>query len=425
MNDVARRIRQSPLPEPLARFLARACQLEREQGSADAENHLLAYYLEWLPNLRIRSLSADVEPAQTLFHTPVDLDAMPLLRSVVGRYEQLLRLTGSATRAPISPDWFNGAPTLAELFAHTFYGPAMPMLYCNPNDMAAYLRELEAGCSASEVIDRRLTGPLSHELMHFGKERHTLMPLLLDECIAGYLGVLLCPTLAFPQPGDDNAMLGAHWFSQVGQALVRCFGLNAVVNAQSGAVGWNDVLPLGLVDRLADLGWAQYVRTRDSSFLCENTRPTPWIKAFYLARNGRSVDDLSLADLDAVPWTDLRVGAPEPMDWDMLCDGLRAMCTHSRLVDGCYRVTAQPPDGPIQIDVSSCEIGRDGPVADEPAAPRHLFPPHLAADLATAGVTKITVLLNDLERLEDAAAAIWTGQGCEDPGLRVGLSFVP
>src|SRR5262249_12941983 len=145
---------------------------------------------------------------------------------------------GTAALGAPSADRFRArTATLAELYARTHYGSAMPLLYGYPADLAYFASR---GLDVHQMIDRYLTAPIVHELCHFAPDRDALDSPHFDECIAGWLGVYVHPELAYPAVGEDDALYAAPWLAQVGQAVARAFGIDAVVRAQAGAARWED-----------------------------------------------------------------------------------------------------------------------------------------------------------------------------------------
>jgi hypothetical protein len=384
------------LPPLLADMLTRALELEEGEGTPESlarRDALRAHYLTLMPELRRRQRETEDPAHQRIFHSPLRLDAMPRLRRAAVALRGLLRDADVPDDViPALPLLLTGAPTLSELADATYFAAQLPVLYTYPGDLDAYARELRdreaAGASPAEAItallDLRLTAPIIHELCHFGPERQPLFPPLLDECVAGYLGVVACPSFSFPEGTDDNALLGAPWFAQVGQALARSLGILNLVRAQAGITPWPEAASSAFVDAAARCGWAQHRRCRAPSFLAENTRPEPWVKLAFLARNDAEIlERQALATLEAVDdiaWSEIPTDAPAPLDLEILRDGIRAMCLAASSDGGAYRVRAATPTEIISIDLDRCVISRHpAEVPLDGAAPRYFFPPAVAA----------------------------------------------
>lgn len=334
----------------LARALAAAAPTERTT--------FVDYHARTLQRMRAEVVACADEPQRTLLHTPLDLSAMPRLASALHAFFALVAAAGVdpvlALGAPDPAALLAARPTVAALFSGAYYGSYGPPLYLQATDRAALLGELSAGTPPLTLIDRRLTGPLVHELSHLGRARPPLPSPYLDECVSAWLGALAFPALAVPEPGDDAAMYMAAWFTQVGAHLARLVGEDALVRAHAGAVPWDAVLPPGLLPVLERLAWEQWQAGRQLSFLGDTDRPDPWIKAFWLAAAGRLDPATHLADLTALPWRDLPRGPWTDADDALLAWGRHALATEPRLTpEGAWRVEHRPvattidPDGRI------------------------------------------------------------------------------
>lgn len=403
-------------------MLSRALDLEEAEGTPESfarRDALRAHYLELMPSLRRRQREAEDPTERRIFHTPLRLDAMPRLRRAVEALRRILDAAEVSDSAiPALPLLLDSQPTLSELADATYFAGQLPVLYTYPGDLAAYARELcereSAGASAEAatvaLLDLRLTAPIIHELCHFGFDRAPLFPPLLDEAVAGYLGVAACPSFSFPEGSEDNALLGAPWFAQIGQALARSLGIIPLVRAQAGITPWATAASAAFVDTAARCGWEQHRRCRAPSFLAENTRPEPWVKLAALARDGAEILERrapsTLEAIDELPWSEIPTGEPAPFDEVILRDGLRAMCLAARSDGGAYRVAARAPREGILIDLDSCVISRAG--ADPPldgAHPRYFFPPALAAHRPRIS-DRLLLLLEDLGAIDEIVAHI-------------------
>lgn len=368
------------IPPVFAPLLARALAV---CDSAERQV-LLEHHTRTLQRLRAGVVACSDEPQRMLLHTPLDLAVMPRLAAALDGFFSLLAEVGVPSEVALGARNAHALvaarPTLAALFAGAYYGGYGPPLYLGPNDLAALGRELAAGDPVLAVIDRRLPGPLVHELSHFGRSRHALASPYLDECVAAYIGTLAYPALALPGPGDDAAMYMAAWFTQVGAHLSRLTGRDALIRAHAGVIPWSDVLPAGLLPVLERLAWDQWLERRGPSFLGHTDQPDPWIKAFWLAAAGRLPDDVSLGELARWPWADLPRGAWTDADAALLAWGRAALATEPRLT----------PEGAWRVDARPCETTIDGSgriVRSGPPYPREFTPLHV---LAPPGATSAT-----------------------------------
>jgi hypothetical protein len=296
------------LPAPFLRLLLRALG---ELAPSDPRAELLMHYhLELLQRRRVVVLAGE-GVQRALMHTPLRPEHMARLVSVLSRLFALLR---EAQVEPARLEVFQGAEraedlvagrTIADLFARTYYGGYSAPLYTSELDLLALDREL-AVRPVLEVIDRRLAGPLLHELTHLDRGREALAPPYLDECVAAALGARAAPELVSPRVDSDGcddavALYGAGWFTQVGEHLIRALGLRPVIAAHAGLVPWAEVLPAGLATHFAHLGWEQHLASGHVAFLGEAQRPEAWIKALWLGMRGEIGH--SLSELYALPWS--------------------------------------------------------------------------------------------------------------------------
>src|SRR5687767_2302505 len=193
------------MPRSFRTMLARAMD---ELGGDEAKN-LVAHYTKVMPAMRAQ------QRGEALFNEPLDWSRLPRLSAIFDRLTALCRDAGVAYEP-------SRAPTLAALYERTYYGGFMPLLYGYPADLAYFTRRgHELGLDTLGTIDHYLAAPILHELCHFGRERDALLPLHLDECIAGYIGAYVWPELVYPEGDHDDAIYAAPWLSQVGQAVAR------------------------------------------------------------------------------------------------------------------------------------------------------------------------------------------------------------
>ncbi len=157
---------------------------------------------------------------------------------------------------------------------------------------------------------------------------------------------------------------------------------------------------------LGRIGWADWLRTRFPHFLSDNVKPERWMKLFFLAAAGAPLDGV---DLDALSWLEVPAPPEDPFDTVILKDALRSMCLHNHQIDHHFVVRSGAPRGPIEIDLGACAVhGAAGPI--DPAPPRYLFPPSVAARLRGAGMSRFTVELAEVGALEECAALILAGR---------------
>lgn len=385
------------LPPAFAEVLALAIACEQRWGTAGQADLLRRHYLEFMPRLCLEQRLTREEPAQALFHTPLDWDRLPLLASVL-------------QRPGVAPA--GTASTLADLYGAAYYGGFMPLLNCYPLDlqlMAAALRE----SSLSEVIDHYLAPSLAHELSHGPRGRRLLVHPYLDECIAGHLGVRALRELAYPEAERPcRAIYATPWLAQVGQALCRVAGTENVERAQAGVLPWEQALPAGLCEALAALAWEELRRRRDPHFLSSTYHPSPWMKLFFLAAAGALPVGPTLAHLEALPFAAIPAGTETAADEEILRDALCAMCLRPR-PGPVLLVDMQPPAAPIDIDLFECRVvtAADGMA---PAPLSYLFPPATAARLRSRGIAGYTLELRTLAALPAVTAAVRDGAGTRE-----------
>jgi hypothetical protein len=389
------------VPWAFGEMLAAALAEERRAGGPRGEV-LRRHYFEIMPSLRAAQLDPGKPPQSVLFHTRLDLARLPRLGAALDRLYALLARAGvpaeRALPARAPAELLERFPTLADLYPQTYYGGFMPLLYGYPADLDGFARDLPAH-GALGVIDRHLTAPLVHELAHFSPRRRALLPLYLDECVAGHLGVRVLPELAYPAPGDDNGLFAAPWLAQVGQALVRRFGLEAVVRAHAGVTDWSEVLPAGFLEGALRLGWDDYLRDRGTHFLSDNFNPDPWLKLIYLA------EPRTREELERLCWSQIAVppGDERPDDVEVIADALRACCLENFQLDRSYRVRARPAT--VRIDLAACRAVAPGGPHDPPELAHHV-PPAWARRL---GTHVITVDIRDPAEIPARAAVVWSG----------------
>jgi len=377
------------LPWAFREMLASAIAVEEREGSERAAL-LRRHYLELMPRQRVEQMATTAEPNATLFHTRLDAARLPRLRAALDRLYALVEGAGvdpaRALPAATPEALLVNFPTVARLYAVTHYGGFMPLLYGTPADLARAAVDLtDVQSDAQTAIDRHLTAPIVHELAHFGRRRRGLLPLYLDECVAGHVGVLAHPAFAYPTEADVDALYASPWFAQVGQALARVVGTPALVRAHAGAADWRDVLPDGFLDEALAAGWNEYVERRGPHFLSDSFRPDPWL-ARILAHEAPPDDEADEA---------------------ILADALRAMCLENRVEAGAYVVSTRPPPGPIVVDVAARRVTtplRAGTADTVP--PAYFVPPAVARRLEALGIKALSVEIDDPGKILALAAVL-------------------
>lgn len=268
------------MPTPFLGLLTRALQLAAAEGDGARAAVLRHYHLDLLQRRRVAVLAGRAEPrAARLLSTPLELVRCPRLAHALTRLDALL--------GPASPRLAStlDGKTFAEIYATCFYGRYAPPLGTSDQELAAIMDEASHD-ELPTVIDRRLAGPLLHELTHLTGDRDPIMPPYLDECVAAALGARAMPALICPDEADHLAMVGAAWFVQVGEHLFLAFGLEPIIAAHAGSCPWSEVLPARLLELFAELGWQQYLVSRHVAFLGEAQLPDTWVKLIHLARAG-------------------------------------------------------------------------------------------------------------------------------------------
>ncbi|MCC6620785.1 MAG: hypothetical protein IT385_06000 [Deltaproteobacteria bacterium] len=348
------------IPDDFAAMLRRA--LAEPEAWPGEHALLVGYHTTTLQEMRARVLAVSDEPQRTLCHTPLDLAAMPRLARALASLFALVRdadVDPARAFGAASPEALVAArPTLAALFAGSYFGSYGPPLYLQPPDLASLARELET-TPALEVIDKRLTSPLVHELSHLSRARSSLAPPYMDECVAAFLGELAWPSIAVPAPGEDDALYLAGWFTQVGAHLDRLIGRRALVRAHAGVDPWESALPPGLAARLAELGWRQWISGRHLSFLGETHRPDPWIKALWLGAGRLAVSAPTLESLDALPWSEVPRGPWTAADDALVAHAITTLGTEPlQTPEGAWRVRRAPCA--VRFDLETNRLVRDG-----------------------------------------------------------------
>lgn len=387
--------------------------LEAAAGDTVRADTLRRHYLHWMPALWVEQVGSRRFPFDALFHTPLDWERLPRLRGALQRLFGLLAqagVTGPVVAGAASFEAFAAShTTVASIYDGCHFGRWMPLLYGYPADLASYGAEITAGADPLEVIDRRITAPLLHDLLHFSPGRRCIFPPYLDECIAGGLGVIVLPSLAWPEGDDDHGLMGASWFAQVGMVMVAVLGLEPLLRAQAGALPWSELLGEPLAAACARLGWGRYLADHAVHFLSGNTRPDAWLSLLYAHAAGV---DLTGLDADTLEGLDVDPASvpSTPLDRDLVEAGLRSMCVETTQLQGSYRVRTAVPPVPITVDLADWTLRRARLPPHEPAAPTWPFPPALVALHRAAGHAAAEVVLTDVAGIADATDALLDGR---------------
>ena len=380
------------LPRSVLEVLAVAVADARARGLPDHADALVRIYLETMPQARLMQLLADRTPHRWLFHEPVPWTELPRFRrALAGLFALFSRhgLDPIVLGAPDPEAWLAARPTLADLYAGTYYGHLQPMFAASEHDLRRLAAEVAAEPARRwQVVDRRLGHALVHELLHFGPDRQAIFPPYLDEAIAAHLQLIIDEGVAFPAPGEDGALIGWPWFSQVGSALARVVGDGPLLAAQAGLVPWAEVIAEPLLARLERDAWVEYQAAPAVHFHPDTTRPDRWVRLIY----------------EMVP------PRPDPeRDHLMFVHALTSTCLHSAQREGAWSVTRRAPDGPVTIDFEAGVV-RAPPRADgwELAPTLHALPPSLIGprpdlvvevDPAPEAIDALAVRVLDVGRL--------------------------
>lgn len=308
---------------------------------------ILAHYTRAMPARLAEQL------ALPIFHAPLDWSRLPRLSAAIDRLEAILADAGvvdaGVADAGVPP--IERAATLAALYERTYYGRLMPLLYGDAH--------LQRDGEPHAIIDRYLVAPLVHELCHLGPARPPIDPPHLDECIGGWLAIHVHGAF-----GEDDAIYGAPWLAQVGQAVARTFGIRAVVRAHAGI----EPLPAWFTRAAEQLGWRDWTARRSLHLLADTMDPLPWVA---LARSR---------------------GVPEDRAFDRIIvrDALRAMCLVSERDGAGFRTRAEVPAGPVMIADGWMTTARRGEI--DRVDPRYWVPVRGSRELHIGALAEIEAI---------------------------------
>jgi hypothetical protein len=420
------------LPRLYAAEVARHIAGAVADGDLPRAEEFAVHYIQRLPSLLTEQLASTSVTTTACFATPLIPGQQ---RPLVAAATKLMALLASANvdSTLVLPqavvNLVQGVSTsVADLHRDACFGGAMPLLVAQSHDVAAMAKEAcKPGADGWQgAIRRRLTAALAHEWCHLGRERDALAPPLLDECLSGYLGVLVHRATAYP-PGDaDTALMGAPRFAQVGQALVGAFGtgpsgIGPLLRAHAGLVPWTQAVGAPFI---AAAGQLARRLAKDEGhplhMLAGGQAPERWRKLIALGAAGAvdlvepTPEALDALSWDAVPLPAVLAPAHERA---VMRDALAAMCLGVRVEDQAFRVRTTPPPTPIVIDRATASVARDL------AATEHaLMKPHYGWPLRLARTmpARLTVTLRDPTAIEVLVDRLFEGaRSFEEPGVSV------
>ncbi|HEY0255509.1 MAG TPA: hypothetical protein VGC41_28465, partial [Kofleriaceae bacterium] len=216
------------------------------------------------------------------------------------------------------------------------------------------------------------------ELCHFARDRDGLPPML-DRAIAMWMATRVWPAVAYPEPGCDDAIAGAPWLAQIGQAFARRYGVHAIVRAQAGVTPWD--VPIAELDHLLRATWSEW--------------------------SARESLDLT-ADVVAA---ERPIGGPDDAAFDrqIVGDGLRAMCLFHELIGGSFRTRTRVDERPIFVDAIAGTIATAPHTEHDLVAPRYWLPEKVAATIRARGHVGYELLLGSIAAIPAAVATICDG----------------
>lgn len=328
------------LPPSFADAVVDACQASPRTASAVQRNYLTAG-----PTDRVRLLSgASAELA--LLHAPLDPDRLP--RTVAA----LTRLLDLTERAGVPPSVVIGAPSLealfhdrptwAQLFLRSYFGGFQAPLFGREDNLSALARHIEGGCPLHRALDPVLASALTHEHAHGLPDRDALQPPYLDEAIVLWITTEVCPGSTWPGPEGDHVVPGAPRLAEVGAALVREIGRDALLRAHFGVQPWSQVLAPGFRESLRALGKLRFAAAPAAHLLGEPHNPEPWLRRIAHAHAPDRPAPLPRVPLD-------RPADLDAFDRTWILGAVRGLCVVGTLVDGVYQPIGHAP-GAITVD---------------------------------------------------------------------------
>lgn len=428
------------VPPALHGSIVEAARLE---GSLPAP--LVDFYADRAPRQLVDQFFR-VGDLRELLWEPLELARMPRLSTALDG------LVASLSGAGIEPSSVLGTalPTtttsIAGLYRRTLFGRGLPFLGLLPAEREVVARELSDGAELHELLDRRISGNLVHELCHGPPARWSgpVPPWHLSESAAIHLGSRAFPRHVFPDVAGE-AVPGVSLFVLLADGLVRLFGERALWSLLTGVDTRTAFGPLaaGVFDVAS---WQDWRRHRVPPFARDARDAVSWIK---LADACRGVSPLSdvvwrtsavdaldvdalaalpslVAEAEQTPWNTLPWWSEEPTEADiaLVPRAVDALFQVNRMDPIFATVPSEPPDGLLVLDVGSCLLRalprRDGVFA-EPA--RWLIPPPLCRRLHERGAR--IVRFEDVARRTRSRCAEALLELTSGPGALSSESVVP
>jgi hypothetical protein len=360
---------------------------------------LAANYLRDGPVDRARILGGR-DALHAPLHHPLDLDRLPRTAAALARLIARLDAAGvpadAALGAPDLAARFAARPTWAALFAHSYFGGFQPPLFGREADLARIAHEVADGASLDAALDPVLASALTHELAHGHADRDVIQPPYLDEAIVLWMTTGVTPASTWPDGSGEHVVPGAPRLAEVGAALAREVGPDALLRAHFGVVPWSSVLPPGLRGALRALGRARFAAAPAGHLLGEPHHPEPWLRLLAHAHDPTRPGPLPRvpADRDATPDEDDRA-------WTM--GALRGLCVVSTLVDGAFRLETRAP-GEVRVDPARGALQRARKPDEIGFGPAEAWLPWRA--LPGLPRRPFTLRIDDPTDLAEAAAAL-------------------
>jgi len=309
------------------------------------EGALARNYLDDGPADRARALVGHGDPHGLLRHR-LDLGRLPRTASALADLVGLVRGAGVSPKDALGFEHpgalFAARPTWAELFEQSYFGGFQPPLFGRPTDLARIAAQVEGGASVDEALDPVLASALLHELAHGRRDREALQPPYLDEAIVLWLTTQLRPGSAWPDRQGEHAVPGAPRLAEVGAAIAREAGAQALIRAHFGAAAWSTALLDALRAALADLGRARFAAAPAGHLLGEPHHPDPWLRLLAHAHAPTRPGPLPRVPTD-------RPAEPNDDDRAWVLGALRGLCVVATLHDGAMHLETRPP-GQVEVD---------------------------------------------------------------------------